>query len=162
MIPRPTLRGSLHGLLPTFVRGAGSVGIPDMMRCRLRRALSPGPWRSWSAVSFSVVESSRIFFCRRLDLLSKPDHSRRLGFGILLFVLLVCFVQIKAGEAEVSTRHWLLVSTSSRTSRSEGTYVDHDACRQKSPAGSLAKTTVHRAGPRCRTWTTESTARMQF
>lgn len=96
-----------------FVRGPGSVGIPDVVRSRLRRALSPGCW-AFSECWFCFPWSSQVgFFCcrpllfvSRLAFPSKPDDSRRLGFAVLLLVLLVCLVQIEAGEAEVSSRYW--------------------------------------------------------
>jgi hypothetical protein len=63
------------------------------------------------AVPSSAAESGlfarALVIVPRLDLPPKPNLSRRLGFRLLLLVLLVRFVQVEAREAEIASGIWI-------------------------------------------------------
>ena len=93
------------------------VGVPGNDAPSLCGAPISGDERVWvfsecCSVSRGRVESGWVFefssttlvLVSLLGLPSKPSHSGRL-LGLLLLILLVCFVQIKAGEAEVPSRN---------------------------------------------------------
>lgn len=81
--------------------------------------------------------------------------SRRLGFPLLLFILLSRFIQVEAGKAEVSSgacddlsaRSWV-----QQVKKAAEAYIDdEDVCRGRHPVGCREMLTAHPGGRYCQT-----------
>ncbi len=114
-------RAGLHGYVPCL-RGTGGVGVsghgapsccgiltsPGRTSVGVLGVLFrfPGPSQVVGSFVFGLFLARPLSSDLCLSFQSKPTRSGRLGFGFLLLVLLVCFVQVEAGETEVSPGNW--------------------------------------------------------